>query len=82
MDVSENDWKMEGWLYVIRSNRLGLPYSRKRYFVLQDSCLNCFKSAPLSKKEVLGFLFSFGFRFYGRMVKIRLVYKAVLPGFH
>uniref|UniRef100_A0A7N0U781 Protein ENHANCED DISEASE RESISTANCE 2-like n=1 Tax=Kalanchoe fedtschenkoi TaxID=63787 RepID=A0A7N0U781_KALFE len=38
--------RMEGWLYMIRSNRLGLQYSRKRYFVLEDHCLKSFKSAP------------------------------------
>jgi hypothetical protein len=38
--------RMEGWLYLIRSNRLGLQTSRKRYFVLEDSALRCFKAAP------------------------------------
>ncbi|XP_031386846.1 protein ENHANCED DISEASE RESISTANCE 2 isoform X1 [Punica granatum] len=42
---------MEGWLYLIRSNRIGLQYSRKRYFVLEDHHLKSFKSAPLSKDE-------------------------------
>ncbi|KAK4760588.1 hypothetical protein SAY87_005481 [Trapa incisa] len=42
---------MEGWLYLIRSNRLGLQYSRKRYFVLEDRLLKSFKSVPLSKEE-------------------------------
>ncbi|XP_030447897.1 protein ENHANCED DISEASE RESISTANCE 2-like [Syzygium oleosum] len=42
---------MEGWLYLIRSNRLGLQFSRKRYFVLDDHCLKCFKSAPSSVDE-------------------------------
>ncbi|KAK3442311.1 hypothetical protein EUGRSUZ_B02509 [Eucalyptus grandis] len=42
---------MEGWLYLIRSNRLGLQFSRKRYFVLDDHCLKCFKSAPPSPDE-------------------------------
>ena len=67
MGVSQNDREMEGWLYVIRSNRLGLNYSRKQYFILQDNYLNCFKSAPLSMKEVLGFFFSVGF--HARMMK-------------
>ncbi|KAI5016532.1 protein ENHANCED DISEASE RESISTANCE 2-like isoform X2 [Hordeum vulgare subsp. vulgare] len=40
------DGRMEGWLYLIRSNRLGLQTSRKRYFVLEDSALRCFKAAP------------------------------------
>ncbi|KAJ6311520.1 hypothetical protein OIU77_013308 [Salix suchowensis] len=30
MDVSQNDGKMEGWLYIIRSNRFGLKFLRKR----------------------------------------------------
>ncbi|KDP44038.1 hypothetical protein JCGZ_05505 [Jatropha curcas] len=42
---------MEGWLYLIRSNRIGLQYSRKRYFVLEDHVLKSFKSAPASKDE-------------------------------
>lgn len=51
------DGRMEGWLYLIRSNRLGLQTSRKRYFVLEDSALRCFKAAPApssssSKREV------------------------------
>jgi len=48
----EEGMRMEGWLYLIRSNRLGLQYSRKRYFVLEDAALRCFKSAPSSKREV------------------------------
>lgn len=51
--------RMEGWLYLIRSNRLGLQTSRKRYFVLEDAALQCFKAAPApsydsdsSKREV------------------------------
>ncbi|XXG44667.1 hypothetical protein AAC387_Pa01g4405 [Persea americana] len=51
MGVSQKEGKMEGWLYLIRSNRFGLQYSQKRYFVLEDNCLNCFKSVPISKKE-------------------------------
>ncbi|KAL9258302.1 ENHANCED DISEASE RESISTANCE 2-like protein [Drosera capensis] len=43
---------MEGWLYVIRSNRIGLQFSRKRYFVLQDHLLKSFKSASNSANEV------------------------------
>lgn len=54
MGVSQNDGsRMEGWLYLIRSNRIGLQYSRKRYFVLQDHFLKSYKSIPLSKNEVL-----------------------------
>ncbi|KAA8550387.1 hypothetical protein F0562_002071 [Nyssa sinensis] len=42
---------MEGWLYLIRSNRIGLQYSRKRYFVLQDHHLKSYKSVPVSNPE-------------------------------
>lgn len=52
MGVSqEEEGRMEGWLYLIRSNRFGLQYSRKRYFVLEDSSLNCFRTVPTSAKE-------------------------------
>ncbi|XP_052176020.1 protein ENHANCED DISEASE RESISTANCE 2 isoform X2 [Diospyros lotus] len=51
MGVSQNDGKMEGWLYLIRSNRFGLQYPRKRYFVLQDHHLKSFKSVPASNNE-------------------------------
>ncbi|KAH6765546.1 Pleckstrin homology and lipid-binding START domains-containing protein [Perilla frutescens var. hirtella] len=52
MAVPQNDGgRMEGWLYLIRSNRIGLQYSRKRYFVLQDHLLKSFKSVPLSTVE-------------------------------
>ncbi|KAJ3682330.1 hypothetical protein LUZ60_014903 [Juncus effusus] len=47
----EEGRRMEGWLYLIRSNRFGLQYSRKRYFVLEDNNLHCFKAVPSSKKE-------------------------------
>ncbi|KAL5998349.1 hypothetical protein ACLOJK_009289 [Asimina triloba] len=53
MGISQKDGKMEGWLYVIRSNRIGLQFSQKRYFVLEGNSLDCFRSAPLSKNEVL-----------------------------
>ncbi|KAL1544129.1 protein ENHANCED DISEASE RESISTANCE 2-like [Salvia divinorum] len=43
--------RMEGWLYSIRSNRIGLQYSRKRYFILQDHLLKSFKSVPASPDE-------------------------------
>uniref|UniRef100_A0A6N2L728 START domain-containing protein n=1 Tax=Salix viminalis TaxID=40686 RepID=A0A6N2L728_SALVM len=49
--------RMEGWLYLIRSNRIGLQYSRKRYFVLQHHLLQSFKSVPLSKNQVF-FIFT------------------------
>ncbi|XP_052134102.1 protein ENHANCED DISEASE RESISTANCE 2-like isoform X2 [Oryza glaberrima] len=42
----EGRMRMEGWLYLIRSNRLGLQYSRKRYFVLEDAAFRCFKAPP------------------------------------
>ncbi|KAL8516007.1 hypothetical protein ACS0TY_014616 [Phlomoides rotata] len=52
MEVSQNDsGRMEGWLYLIRSNRIGLQYSRKRYFILQDHLLKSFKSVPLTPDE-------------------------------
>ncbi|MQL95638.1 hypothetical protein Taro_028313 [Colocasia esculenta] len=44
--MSPGSAKMQGWLYLIRSNRFGLQYSRKRYFVLDGNSLNCFKSVP------------------------------------
>lgn len=50
--AGEDGMRMEGWLYLIRSNRFGLQYSRKRYFVLEDATLRCFKSPPASKREV------------------------------
>ncbi|KQJ97127.1 protein ENHANCED DISEASE RESISTANCE 2-like isoform X4 [Brachypodium distachyon] len=43
--------RMEGWLYLIRSNRLGLQTSRKRYFVLEDAALQCFKAAPAPSSD-------------------------------
>ncbi|GLU11822.1 hypothetical protein SLE2022_285420 [Rubroshorea leprosula] len=45
------EMKMEGWLYIIRSNRFGLQYSRKRYFVLEGHLLKIFKSMPASNLE-------------------------------
>ncbi|AQK94608.1 hypothetical protein ZEAMMB73_Zm00001d010692 [Zea mays] len=42
-----------GWLYLFRSNLFGMQYSRKRYFVLEDAALRCFKSVPSSKGEYL-----------------------------
>ncbi|EEF32446.1 conserved hypothetical protein [Ricinus communis] len=48
---------MEGWLYLVRSNRIGLQYSRKRYFVLENHLLQSFKSLPSSKHEVF-FIFT------------------------
>ncbi|PSS33394.1 Protein ENHANCED DISEASE RESISTANCE 2-like [Actinidia chinensis var. chinensis] len=51
MCISQVDGKMEGWLYLIRSNRFGLQYSRKRYFILEDNYLRSFKSKTSSDKE-------------------------------
>ncbi|KAK3011600.1 hypothetical protein RJ639_011435 [Escallonia herrerae] len=52
MGVPKTDGKMEGWLYLIRFNRFGLQYSRKRYFILEENCLKSFKSVPRSDREV------------------------------
>lgn len=52
MGDSKGESKMEGWLYLIRSNRFGLQYSRKRYFVLKDCCLKSFKILPVNDEEV------------------------------
>ncbi|XP_010521754.1 PREDICTED: protein ENHANCED DISEASE RESISTANCE 2-like isoform X2 [Tarenaya hassleriana] len=53
---SENgsETKMEGWLYIISSNRFILQFSRKRYFVLEDHLLKSFKSASDSKTKGAG----------------------------
>uniref|UniRef100_M1C950 Pleckstrin homology (PH) domain-containing protein / lipid-binding START domain-containing protein n=1 Tax=Solanum tuberosum TaxID=4113 RepID=M1C950_SOLTU len=52
MGVSQNDsCRMEGWLYLIRSNRFGLQYSRKRYFVLHDLLFKSYKSNPVTNIE-------------------------------
>ncbi|KAJ6720260.1 ENHANCED DISEASE RESISTANCE-RELATED [Salix viminalis] len=51
MGVSQNDGKMEGWLYIIRSNRFGLKFLRKRYFILRENYLKCFKTRPISQEE-------------------------------
>ncbi|KAK7392847.1 hypothetical protein VNO78_21297 [Psophocarpus tetragonolobus] len=40
---------MEGWLYVIATNRLGLHCSGKRYFILKECFLRSFKHKPLSQ---------------------------------
>ncbi|CAN1258078.1 Protein ENHANCED DISEASE RESISTANCE 2-like [Linum perenne] len=53
MGIQENDAKMEGWLYTIRSNRFGLQFSRKRYYVLEQNCLKCYKTIPTSDDEEL-----------------------------
>ncbi|KAB1199642.1 Protein ENHANCED DISEASE RESISTANCE 2 [Morella rubra] len=51
MGSTKTDRNMEGWLYLIRFNRLGLQYSRKRYFSLTDNCLKCYKMIPTSDSE-------------------------------
>ncbi|GMN24814.1 hypothetical protein TIFTF001_000703 [Ficus carica] len=51
MEASQSDGRMEGWLYLIRSNRIGLQYSRKRYFVLEAHHLRSFKSVPTSNDQ-------------------------------
>ena len=57
-DSQSGELKMEGWLYIIRSNRIGLQYSRKRYFILEDHLLKSFKSIRISNPQVSS-LFSF-----------------------
>ncbi|RVW32146.1 hypothetical protein CK203_080593 [Vitis vinifera] len=58
MGMSQTGGKMEGWLYLIRFNRFGLQYLRKRYLILRDNCLRGFRSMPISEEEVLSsFLF-------------------------
>ncbi|TKY51590.1 ENHANCED DISEASE RESISTANCE 2 [Spatholobus suberectus] len=42
---------MEGWLYLVRSNRFGQHYSRNRYFILKDNVLRSFKIKPASQME-------------------------------
>ncbi|KAJ8759159.1 hypothetical protein K2173_004166 [Erythroxylum novogranatense] len=42
---------MDGWLYIIRSRSFGLQFSRKRYYVLQENCLKCFKTVPSSQSQ-------------------------------
>ncbi|KAF2300607.1 hypothetical protein GH714_014464 [Hevea brasiliensis] len=51
MDVSQDKEIMEGWLYLIRYNRIGLQYSRKRYFVLEDHVLKSFKAIPAKDED-------------------------------
>lgn len=51
MRVPPNDGKMEGWLFIIRSHRFGLQFSRRRYFILQENYLRCYKTMPVSQEE-------------------------------
>ncbi|XP_020573491.1 protein ENHANCED DISEASE RESISTANCE 2-like [Phalaenopsis equestris] len=53
LSQQQDDRNMEGWLYLIRFNRLGLQYSRKRYFVLENCALNCYKSVPSDREDPL-----------------------------
>ncbi|XP_027340176.1 protein ENHANCED DISEASE RESISTANCE 2-like [Abrus precatorius] len=48
---SDGSSRMEGWLYLIRFNRIGLQFSRKRYFVLDGNLLRSFKSVPISNNQ-------------------------------
>ncbi|XP_058780131.1 protein ENHANCED DISEASE RESISTANCE 2-like isoform X2 [Vicia villosa] len=48
---SSSSSSMEGWLYLIRCNRFGLQFSRKRYFVLDHHLLRSFKSVPNSNDQ-------------------------------
>lgn len=61
MEMLKSDGKMEGWLYLIRSNRFGLQYSRKRFFILEENCLKSFKSKPTSDSQVHFSYSSFNF---------------------
>ncbi|GAY46479.1 hypothetical protein CUMW_097390 [Citrus unshiu] len=51
MGIARNESKIEGWLYAILVNRIGMQISRKRYFILLDNCLNGYKMVPSSEKE-------------------------------
>ncbi|XP_022746142.1 protein ENHANCED DISEASE RESISTANCE 2-like isoform X2 [Durio zibethinus] len=51
MGISQNEAKMEGWLHTIRSNRFGLQFSRKRYFILRNNVLESYRVIPISEKE-------------------------------
>ncbi|KAF5742542.1 protein ENHANCED DISEASE RESISTANCE 2-like [Tripterygium wilfordii] len=51
MGISQTEGKMEGWLYTIGSNRFGLQFSRKRYFILHENSLKSYKMIPTSDKE-------------------------------
>ena len=68
MGMLQNDGITEGWLYLIRSNRIGIKYARRRYFVFKDNCLRCYKGIPISERQVfLLFVFAicvFSFVFF------------------
>jgi hypothetical protein len=43
---------MEGWLYVIESNRLMMTHPRKRYFVICGNWACFWKDKPANREEV------------------------------
>lgn len=43
---------MEGWLYLIESNRLMMTQPRKRYFVLRENHVSMYKEKPAHRDEV------------------------------
>ncbi|OAY45877.1 protein ENHANCED DISEASE RESISTANCE 2 isoform X2 [Manihot esculenta] len=51
MGTQPNFGKMEGWLYTIQSSRFGLKFSSKRYFILEENHLKCYKTIPISQNE-------------------------------
>jgi len=51
MGMLQNDGITEGWLYLIRSNRIGIKFARRRYFVFKDNCLRCYKGIPISERQ-------------------------------
>ncbi|KAH7662663.1 Bet v1-like protein [Dioscorea alata] len=51
MGISLVDGKMEGWLYLIRSNRLGLQNFKRRYIILYTNSLSCYKFVPTSRTQ-------------------------------
>jgi hypothetical protein len=69
--VAEDGMRMEGWLYLIRSNRFGLHYSRKRYFVLEDAALRCYKAPPASMREVNSNASSVRFLLFRRRIPMK-----------
>jgi hypothetical protein len=68
---TEDGMRMEGWLYLIRSNRFGLHYSRKRYFVLEDAALRCYKAPPASMREVNSNASSVRFLLFRRRIPMK-----------
>ena len=68
MGMLQNNGLTEGWLYLIRSNRIGIKFARRRYFVFKDNCLRCYKGIPISERQVfLLFVFAicvFPFAFF------------------